>query len=71
MRKASLHKRSLKLLLVLSSLGLCKDSTVSNARDVVCLSQHSNLVLILDDPAHSKFINKEVLDQYWDVGGVR
>ena len=49
MRKASLHKRSLKLLLILGSLGLCKNSTVANARDVVCLSQHSNLVLILDD----------------------
>lgn len=25
----------------------------------------------LDSPAHSKFINKKVLDKYWDVGGVR
>ena len=25
----------------------------------------------LDDPAHSKFIDKAVLDKYWDVGGVR
>ena len=25
----------------------------------------------LEDPKHSKFINKEVLDKYWDVGGVR
>ena len=52
MRKASLHERSLKLLLILSSLGLGKDSTVANARDVVCLSQHSNLVLILDDTGY-------------------
>jgi len=52
MRKTALHERRLKLLLVLSSLGLCKDSTVSNARDVVCLSQHSNLVLILNHTGH-------------------
>ncbi|KAF4119422.1 hypothetical protein GMORB2_4941 [Geosmithia morbida] len=25
----------------------------------------------LEDPKHSKFINKEVLDRFWDVGGVR
>ena len=25
----------------------------------------------LNDPVHSKFINKEVLERYWDVGGVR
>ncbi|KAF5021310.1 hypothetical protein F66182_6708 [Fusarium sp. NRRL 66182] len=25
----------------------------------------------LQDPAHSKFIDKDVLDKYWDVGGVR
>lgn len=25
----------------------------------------------LNDPIHSKLINKEVLAKYWDVGGVR
>ncbi|KAM3472164.1 hypothetical protein MY8738_008983 [Beauveria namnaoensis] len=25
----------------------------------------------LKDPVHSKFINQDVLDKYWDVGGVR
>ncbi|KAJ4268963.1 hypothetical protein NW762_003034 [Fusarium torreyae] len=25
----------------------------------------------LEDPAHSKFIDKDVLEKYWDVGGVR
>ncbi|KAK4043974.1 metallopeptidase family M24-domain-containing protein [Parachaetomium inaequale] len=25
----------------------------------------------LNDPVHSKYINKEELDKYWDVGGVR
>ncbi|KAH8898276.1 putative Xaa-Pro aminopeptidase [Thozetella sp. PMI_491] len=25
----------------------------------------------LKDPEHSKYINKEILDKYWDVGGVR
>ncbi|QPH02832.1 hypothetical protein C2857_007050 [Epichloe festucae Fl1] len=25
----------------------------------------------LDDPAHSKYIDSEVLNKYWDVGGVR
>jgi Xaa-Pro dipeptidase len=25
----------------------------------------------LKDPVHSKYINREVLDKYWDVGGVR
>lgn len=25
----------------------------------------------LNDPAHSKFINKDVLEKYYDVGGVR
>ena len=26
---------------------------------------------MLEDPTHSKFIDKEVLDRYWSVGGVR
>lgn len=25
----------------------------------------------LEDPTHAKFINKDVLEKYWDVGGVR
>ncbi len=25
----------------------------------------------LEDPAHSQYIDKDVLDRYWDVGGVR
>lgn len=25
----------------------------------------------LEDPAHAKYINKEALEKYWDVGGVR
>lgn len=45
----SLQESSLKLSLVDSRLGLFQNSSVGNVRHVVCLADHGNLKLVLDN----------------------
>jgi hypothetical protein len=48
----SLVESSFQLLFVLGRFCLGKDSSVSNTRDVVSFSQHSDLILVLDHTRH-------------------
>lgn len=57
---ASLVESSFQLLLVLGSLCLGKHSSVSNARDIVGLSQHGDLVLVLDHARHLDGVLEDV-----------